>query len=313
MLPAIKRIDFRHDELTFVVHQIHGGKRGNTRATVQDALQYPSRMLLKARNRLYASMGHKVKSVHADTFRNSSGRPEWLATPGTYPPSSSALSTTSAPTSKVKDQDQAYRLMLEKALSNLSLKTNMSHTVLNHYYSLPYAASVMYASGLVASPSEAEELLGLAWLGILTPLRPLGTMTRNLGAELHFSPSLKGKEGLVMAAIACQGSFQGERGWMLWNQTLVQGAWPWLGGYGKAYAKTVYLALVCIFTVLRQNGGVNGAGEMVLRLVEKVVDGNCWGKGEVKVRSTESLMGEKVLYEPVPKAVVSFAIGYYSG
>lgn len=299
----IKRIHSRDDGLTFVVRQIHGGKRGNTRATVQDALQYPSRMLLKARNRLYVSMGHKVKSIHTDTFRSSSGRPELLATPGTYPPSSTALSTTS-PTSKEKDQDQTYRLMIEKALSNLSLKTNMSHTVLNHYYSLTYAAAVLYTSGLVASPSEAEELLGLAWLGILTPLRPLGTMTRNLGAELHFSPSFKGKEGLVMAAIACQGSFQGERGWMLWNQTLVQGAWPWLGGYGKAYAKTVYLALVCLFTLLRQNGGVNGVGEIILRLVEKVVDGTCWGIGEMKVRSVESLNGEKVLYEPVPKALV---------
>jgi hypothetical protein len=268
-------------------------------------------MLFKARNRLYVSMGHKVKSIHADTFKNSSGRPQWLSTPGTYPPPPpsslpvSEVTTQAQSKDNAKDQDQAYRLALEKALSNLLLKTNMSLTVVNHYFGLPYAVSVFCASGLVASPRAAEELLNMAWLGMLTPLRPFGTMTRNLGAELHFSSGLKGQEGLIMAAIACQGSFQGERGWMLWNQTLVQGAWPWLGGYRKAFAKTVYLACVCLFTILRQNGQVNGVGELIIRLVNKVVDGSCWGRGAVNVRITDNLDGEKVLYEPVPKVVSS--------
>jgi len=230
-------------------------------------------------------MGHKVKAMRADSFKGETGKAEWLSTPGNYP--------------SADGSDQTFRLSLEKALSNFYLKANMSHTVMNWYYSKEYCAQVFAASGLV-SYEEAQSLLGIAWLGMLQPWRPFGTITENIGVQLH--TIYKGREALILAAIACQGSFQGERGWTLFNQTLVQGAWPWLGNYPKSYAKTHFLAMVCLFTIVRQNRsqGAN-IGALILALARKLVDTNCWGVGEVKIRYSDSLSDPKALYEPVPK------------
>jgi hypothetical protein len=213
---------------------------------------------------------------------NETGKPDWVSTKGVYP--------------LTELDDSGYRSSLESIGSQFNLKENMSKSVLDRYFSKEYCAEVFCGAGL-GTYQDAFALFDIAWLGMLQPWRPFGSMTENIGMALHHQH--KGREAWILASFACQGSFQGERGWTLFNQTLIQGAWPWLGFYPKAYAKIIYTTMACLFSIVRHGAGDASFAPLILALAGKLVDPTCFGSGPITFRVTDSLTDENVIYEPV--------------
>lgn len=256
--------------------------------------------------RLYGTMGHKVKAVYHDSVTGETLSPLYFYIKGTYP--SLALATTGS--EQINGTDKTYRMRLQDILFNFRLVQNTSLTVAARYHSPQYIAEVFTAAGLTASENDCMALMnaiGFKWTwkrGVKFSGRGIAQDT--LGIDLHSVHNVDmgngvNKQGLIIALIACFTSFHGHIGWTWLNHVLIQGAWPWLGGYNKSYAKTVFTAMVCMFCCVRHGYVWSGAGPVVLRLAGKLVDPECFGTGRLRLRGTGSLGGEKVLYEPVPK------------
>lgn len=239
-------------------------------------------MLNKRSHKANRRIRLKLRNIVKDRFRKETGLADWLMIKGTYPPEMAGKSA---------------RMTLDRILLNFRLGQNSSKTVHQHYYSRGSCAQLFSNAGL-GSVQDAMNLFNLVYLDYLRVWSPSKKeLYQNYGKKLHIM--YKGQEALIMASIACQGSFQGERGWTLFNQTLIQGAWPWLGRYPKSYAKTLYTAMICIFCVVRHDQAGPEVGPIILGLAAKLVDSNCFGIGPVQVRTTDSLTDLKQLYEPV--------------
>lgn len=218
-----------------------------------DWSQYPLRRWGRYRQKLNLQMKDKVAEIFSDPFRSRTRPPSYAIVKGTYPQSS------------LNDEKRGWRM--DKILSDFRLGVNASRTVYKRYYSREYCAELLSRSG-VTSYNEALALLDVAFLKQRTVWSPDGRHKENLGAQLH--DQWRQSAALIVVSIACQGSFQGERGWELLNQTLKQGGWPWLRRYPKNYARTIYLSMVCVFAVIRQNGPHAGSAGLLMTLAVKL-------------------------------------------
>jgi hypothetical protein len=241
-------------------------------------------------------MGNKISRIYSDIFRRCTTPPEYYKIKGLYP-------------SSADTNDKIYRMGLEKTYTNFILHRNASLQVALRYLSGAYYVEVFCDAGL----AEYNEAQGIYQQALMRQWTLTGAGKENIGAGLH--SRFKGRDGLIVAMIACQGSFYGSRGWTFLTRTLIQGGWPWLGNYAKDYAKVIYLAMICLFCIVRHAPGTRrpDIGQLILALAAKLVDPNCFGVGMVKVRVNDELAGKKVTYEPVPKDKVSFKTGLYLG
>jgi hypothetical protein len=233
-------------------------------------------------------MGNKASRVYSDTFRGLTTAPEYYKIKGVYPSSADA-------------NDKAYRMSLNRIYTNFNIHRNASFEVGRRYLSGAYIVEV-FCDAALADYNEAQ---GIHQQAQMRQWTLTGAGKENIGAGLH--SHFKGREALIVAMIACQGSFYGNRGWTFLNRTLIQGGWPHLGGYVKDYAKVIYLAMICLFSIVRHAPGTRrpDIGQLILILAGKLVDPNCFGAGLVKVRVNDRLAEKKVTYEPVPKEKVS--------
>lgn len=228
-------------------------------------------------------MADRVCRIYADNIRGYTVPPEYYKTKGIYPVSEDI-------------NDKAYRSAIDRTLMHFRLHGNASSTVLRRYKSDAYRIELFHATGL----SELHDVLAIHEEARMLRWTMTGAGKGNIGIKLH--TTCRNRQGLIMAMIACQGSFQGERGWVFFTRTLIQGAWPWLGGYTKDYAKTIYLAMICLFTIVRQGSGYRpDIGQLILALAARLVDPNCFGLGCIRVRVNDKLAEDSVRYEPMPR------------
>ncbi len=210
-----------------------------------------------------------------------------------------------------QQEDKMYRLRLQDVLFHFRLTQNMSYTVSQRYCSTHYLAEVFTQAGLTNSEADAIGLMntiGLDWSHFkhLNRASGSGFGLATLGRDLHTIHNVDlgngtNRQTMLVALIADFASFHGNAGWVWFNSMLIQGAWPWLGGYSKSYAKTVFTAMVCLFCCVRHGYIWDGVGMLILRLARKLVDPDAFSGGRIKFRGAGRLVGEKVLYEPVPK------------
>jgi hypothetical protein len=73
-------------------------------------------------------------------------------------------------------------------------------------------------------------------------------VAKGLGLEFHFAT--EAQMTLHMLAIAAYGSYHGQFGWRRWNRVLMEGVWPRLCGYRKAYARLVYTVVASFFAAV---------------------------------------------------------------
>jgi hypothetical protein len=248
-------------------------------------MSYPQHMYTRNLQAFRRRTGRKVSMAYRNQFGKESGVPDWLSTPGVY---------LSNPAS-----DKSRRMDLDRIALSFRLARNASLTVNSMYYSRNFAAQVFAAAGL-GSVEDAMNYFNFVFLDRLTIWSSSKKeLSQNLGPGFHNQQNLQGRQTMILASIACQGSFQGERGWDLFSQILVQGGWPLLGHYSKHYAKNVYIAMVCLFCCVRHGQVGPEIGPLILALATKVVDMNWVGGMGLVMRIADNIVDEIVIYEPV--------------
>lgn len=302
MFRAIARVHWKQWDM-----KSHAKKRVDFGSLMQNSMGRLQNWQRRYMTRVYSTMGHGIVAVYHDNITKETIDPLYFRTKGTYP--SLGLITTGNETDD-KD-DKMYRLRLQDVLFHFRLTQNLSYTVSQRYFSTQYLAEVFTRAGLTNSEADAIGLvntIGLDWNHFkrLNRASGKGFGLATLGRDLHTIHNIDlgngtNRQAMLVALIANFASFHGNAGWVWFNSMLIQGAWPWLGGYSKSYAKTVFTAMVCLFCCVRHGYTWNGVGMLILRLARKLVDSEAFGGARIKFRGAGRLSGEKVLYEPVPK------------
>ena len=248
-------------------------------------MAYPSHMYRRNVQAFQSKMGRRTSKAYRNRFGDKSSVPGWRSTPGVYLPG--------------PGNDKSRRMALDRIALSFRLARNASLTVNDTYYSRIYAAQVFAAAGL-GSQEEAMNYFNFVFLDRLSLWSPdRKELYQNLGRQFHSQQNLQGRQTMILASIACQGSFQGERAWDLFNQTLIQGAWPLLGRYSKHYAKNIYVSMVCLFCCVRHGQVGADIAPLILNLATKLVDMNWIGQAGLVVRLNDELKDEVIVFEPV--------------
>lgn len=87
------------------------------------------------------------------------------------------------------------------------------------------------------------------------------TLNRDLIVALHRLEEKQAREYIV--ALACIGAWRGQFVWDRLATLLCQGAWPWLGGYNKVYAKIIFVLMASICAAVDM-GLTNGSMAEIL-------------------------------------------------
>ncbi|KAH8693406.1 hypothetical protein GQ44DRAFT_733897 [Phaeosphaeriaceae sp. PMI808] len=116
-----------------------------------------------------------------------------------------------------------------------------------------------------------------------------------LGADIHGAQHPDDK--IYVAAMACRGLFSAIFSWNQMNTFLVQGGWPWLRQYPRAYARLVFTVMMLLFAAVEcyHITDINSVRTRLLSLAGKLVGNpnisqpNYW-----KVRKSPHLKGKKI-------------------
>lgn len=124
----------------------------------------------------------------------------------------------------------------------------------------------------------------------------------NLGSELHQMGDPADK--IHLCAVACRGAFSGLFTWSRFNAVLIQGGWPWLRRYSRAYARTIYTAMVLIFVAIECYNleDLDVMRTRLLSLAAKLVGSPDEGMTTWRVRQGAYLKGEKISVPTIPSA-----------
>ena len=116
----------------------------------------------------------------------------------------------------------------------------------------------------------------------------------DLGSDLHQMGDPADK--IHLCAVACRGAFSGLFTWSRFNAVLVQGGWPWLRGYSRAYARTIYTAMVLIFVAIECYilEDMDVMRIRLLSLAAKLIGNPEEGKTAWRIRQGAYLKGEKI-------------------
>ncbi|PSN68090.1 hypothetical protein BS50DRAFT_587304 [Corynespora cassiicola Philippines] len=242
--------------------------------------------------RLYSTMSHTVSAVYAEKVSGQTLVPRYFnnGSPGT-----------------ATKENNLYRLRLGSIFGDFVLHENASHQAGAHYWSATYCADIFVQAGLISSQQDVLNLMNQIGLKRgSSSLTGQGLADETLGRDLHTRYNTRylngtSQQAVIIALLACHASFAAERGWMLINRVLVTGAWPWLGGYTKDYAKTIAAIMVCLFSCVRHGHTESDVGPLIERLASKLVDSEKFGCTGVRVRTGNALVGDKILFEPANK------------
>lgn len=114
---------------------------------------------------------------------------------------------------------------------------------------------------------------------------------KGLGLRFHFGT--EEEMVLSMLAIAACGAFHGRLASRAWERILLEGAWPSLRGYRKAYSRVVFTVTASLFAALELDYVNANVTTLMSRLIKTVVGGGEAG-ARWKVRKAHALTIEKI-------------------
>lgn len=261
--------------------------------------------LAHAQYKLHAKTGQKIRSAAAEMFQNRTSTPHFLEDPNMYP--------ARAPGDELLYREinaAKYRFHRPQSTSNKSIRGNMAH--IGDYSSKADAVAMLSkarvveaflisrSSSTVTTDQQAmwsqdpENLLSYVWGSKWIGLRGRTLAPReHLGRELHSWS--EDEAALLLIAVALYGNRLGMQGWRHFNLVLVQGGWPWLVGYTKAYAKSVWIVLISFFSAVEEGAMAEdvGVGHLMLNLAKTLVRRVGGGPTGVKLRLNDRLVGPK--------------------
>ena len=163
-----------------------------------------------------------------------------------------------------------------------------------HYGSHAYTAKLAATVGL-PNAANTVSMLYASW-GMLSrsPDLPEG-----FGTLLHRVPEEQAK--LYMIGIACCGVYRGHHGWQNLSGALAHGAWPWLRGYLKVYAKAIYVTMVSLCSAVELGYLDHTVFPLLMGLAGCLVGrSDVGGGGQWRIRHDPRLHDAKSLIQAVP-------------
>jgi hypothetical protein len=168
--------------------------------------------------------------------------------------------------------------------------------------------ALLVESGLLDQENASRVMKKVYPHGLHVPIVQRGNpgIQSDLGAHVHTLGHPEGE--LHLAAIACRGVFSALFTWNRFNSFLVQGGWPWLRQYSRAYAM-IYTVMVLMFAAI-ENYNMNNmvvTRTRILALAGKLVGSQSGDRSQWTVRKSVYLRGPKVTIPagPEAKAIVS--------
>jgi len=230
-----------------------------------------------------------IANACAEIFLSRTSAPFYHGEPNCYPflaPNEKDV------TSRAKD----IWVYLRESAGSLNRSMSEDYKFMSHYFSVPVRVDLFVKTGLV-DQFQASNMIKKAYPhGAYIPLFQRGnpTIQPGLGAELHTLGDPADK--LQLAAVACRGAFSGLFTWDRFSSVLVQGGWPWLRQYSKAYAKMIYTVMVLIFAAIEnyEIGDMDAMRMRIIALAGKLVGNPAGGPSPWRVRKSVSLRGPKI-------------------
>jgi len=211
----------------------------------------------------YGKFGNKLSNIAADSICGRTSKPYYTNEKGTYPPK------------QVDDQKVMHEANRALDFFVMGAQKNAQAVAQRYYHTPQSSIDLLQKVGLVDMRTACN-----AWKCVFdrwSSMNPRGPDTAvNLGAVLHSIP--EDVACLYVVMIACRGCFSGQRTWARMNKVLVQGGWPWLKRYTKAFAKSVFLAMVSLIAAV-EVGILNvDVGDILMSLARTLVgrSGQMW-------------------------------------
>jgi hypothetical protein len=242
-----------------------------------------------ASSKFYGKVGNKICNITADTLLSRSSVPYYIGEKAAYPPKQDGNSKALREANRALDG-----FMLGGSNDNKSKKL--------HIYNSPQVVTGLLVQTRLVDTERARTVLRMVFPKWDTYKAWNPDTAENLGMAFH----LWQEHDTILSVItlACYGCFKGHRAWMRLNKVLIQGGWPWLRGYDKAFAKAVFLVMVSLFGAL-ELGYVNAGVAEDLTALARLLVGRDGSEGPLKVRKNNRLMDKKVRVAAVEKKNVS--------
>lgn len=240
-----------------------------------------------------------IANTCANVFLSRTSAPFYYGEPSAYP---FIEQNDAAISSRVKDI-WAYLRESSGSLNN-GIMADIKN--LMHYFSVPVRVALFVESGLVEQANGETFVRKVYPHGVYVPIFQRGNpgTQAGLGASLHTLGDPADK--LHLAAMACRGAFSGLFTWDRFNTALVQGGWPWLRQYSRAYARMIYTVMVLIFAAIEcyKLDDMDAMRERILSLAGKLVGNPSRGPSPWRIRKAIYLTGPKVT---MPVSSVAYA------
>jgi hypothetical protein len=241
-----------------------------------------------------------ISNSCAELFLSRTSTPYYYGEQNAYPYVTEVEQKVSA---RVKD----VWVYLRNSSGSLSHSMSDDFKRIHYYNSLPVRVDLFLKSRLV-DYGQANDILRRVYpnklfLPALQGSNP--SLQPGLGALLHEMQNQEDK--LIVAGVACRATFSGLLTWNHFNSMLVQGGWPWLRQYSRAYARMVYTVMVLIFAAIENYvfNDVEAMGSRLLALAGKLVGGPVGGPSPWKVRQSPYMKEVKLI---IPVRIERLAI-----
>jgi hypothetical protein len=250
-----------------------------------------TKMIRKVRTEKHGlnKSNNKIANSCAELFLSRTSLPYYYGEQTAYPVVEEIDKQISA---KVKD----VWVYLRNSSGSLNHSMSDDFWRIKLYNSMPVRIE-LFGRGMLVDDFQASTLLQQVYPNKLVIPALQGSNPRiqpGLGASLHEMKNSEDK--LLVAALACRGTFSALLTWNHFNTMLVQGGWPWLRQYSRAYARMVYTVMVLIFAAI-ENYDFHDVEAMRMRLLSlagKLVGGPMGQLSPWKVRQSPYLKEEKL-------------------
>jgi hypothetical protein len=262
--------------------------------------QWEFKLLMKSKD--------KVNNITADIFAGRTSQPTYIDEKGVYLPKQEGDGRI---TSEARSALLKHGLVAGSQKEGLTANLHRTGSYIGAGTAINLLATIMVFPSYDAALNTFNHVWRRSWIGWFDILpKPRD----NLGCEFHAMSQQQAS--LELLTVALYGCFYGQFGWWRFNKVLIQGAWPWLNGYNKAFAKAAYAILVSLFAAV-ETGKVDnrGAGQLMLRVANALVAREGSGISPIQVRQNNRLKAAKtkvfgiyVSKKPVPQEVSSLRL-----